>query len=612
MRTIKRKRLFTKRTSRKSIRRKKLFRKILQRGGQIDNPLGKLNSEPISQLPENDDSIAEINAPTHFTGNITKVGNRIELSNFEEKKSRKLGWMYGQYIGNFNIVLNENDKVSEIKSMFANNNSVVKNSLFIPPLDDKIKISEKYSPWKTRLYDIDVSLIDGNCETTMKKILVDFYNSKLKHRNPAMIEYIIEKSEDGILNGSIISKDNIHERYLPGLLDRNLYDKDKGLVYSDLDDKTWTSITEDDRENLNAFRLKQQIFMRNTIDIFSEYNEYIIPFNMEYYRGFNGANIECITFLENYFAYLDIYKSNKSIDNGLLSKIIQISLSSMLCNFSKVHTDGGTDIFSKFKGGMFSQKNSNIRTKKSTDVGETFEIDADNTIQAVPSEKYVDFEYRYYINSLITPKILTELLLYNIIIKKMIILEKEEESIKLYKEQKTSDFLDAMGRGEEHGFNKHFKDLYILRKLQEDPFSESQLSEQSPYNIAREDKTQVKSWYDDMKKTERKDRKYTYIKIEKDVKNANGDITKVSTPYLYQIEENDKYMCIYVLNEKLYNDLILKDDLGNIDIKAEKHLKNFNAIADKKDIFNKYFENLLSKQSMGHTSRLYTLTPEAS
>lgn len=612
MRTIKRKRLFTKRTSRKSIRRKKLFRKILQRGGQIENPLGKLNSEPISQLPENDSSIAVINAPTHFTGNITKVGNRIELSNFEERKSRKLGWMYGQYIGNFNIVFNDNGRVDAIKSLFANKGSVVKNSLFIPPLDDKIKISEEFSPWKTRLYDIDVSLIDENCETTMKNILVDFYDSKLKHSNRVMIKYIIDNSEDGIFDGgSIISKDDIHKRYLPGLLDRSLYDKDKGLDNSGLVNKTWNDITDADREKLNAFRLKQQIFMRNTIDIFSEYNDYIIPFNMEYYKGFDGANIDCITFLKNYFAHLDIY--NKSIDNGLLSKILQTSLSSMLCNFSKVHKDGTGDIFSKLKGGMFSKKNSNIRTKSSTDASEVFETDAGKPIEADPKEKYIEFEYKYYINSLITPKILTELLLYNIIIKKMIILEKEGNTIKPYKEQKTSDFLDAMGRGEEYGFNKHFKELYILRKLQAEPFSESQETAQSPYNIARDDKREIKSWYEDMKNTARdSDRKFTFIKIEKDVKNANGEITKVSTPYLYQIEENDEYMCIYVLNEKLYNDLILKDNLGKFDIKEEKHLKNFNAIADKKDIFDKYFENLLSEKSGGHTSRLYTLTPEAS
>jgi len=276
----------------------------------------------------------------------------------------------------------------------------------------------------------------------------------------------------------------------------------------------------------------------------------------------------------------------------------------MLCNFTKVDSGTGNHIFQKFKSGIFSIKNNNIRTKK-IEASENFDVDSQKIINIDLKQKYIDFEYEYYINSLLTPKILTNLLLYNMLITKMILLETNNGKLKSYKDQKSSDFLDAVGRGIERGGNIHFDELYLVNKTIDEQYNQqTHNSNGGPYNIAKTDDSDIQKWYADLKATRLSDGKNRFIKID------GGN------PYLYQVEEGDQYTCIYILNSNLYS-MILEGDQG-VDIIKKEYLDKFLEIGEKRKVFFDYFEGVLGKQlgkdgkrnsSSKHNSMMYTITP---
>lgn len=601
MRTIKRKRLFKRKSLNKSIKRKRLNK---QKGGApqnlLEEPLGTLNGNNIADLKDDDRDIVQISTSNFFSANINVDGNqRVTLSDFKEKMSRSVGWVYGSLFGNFNIIIQDGSReVALTKSLYGSKNSEVETCLFINPIT-KFTFPIKYLPWENQVYDINQSdIVDGDVDKTFENILKKYYLSNLKNKNLQKIDFIANSLDKGInpADSKLISYEDIHEDYKRQLKARNLLN-DTEKIQEIIISKTFSTLSADDFSKLSAFRLKQEIFFKNFTEIFSSHNDVIIPFNIEYFL-YEGDNFSA-SFLKK---YIEIAKTRSS-NMGYVSAQISRSLSRMIYNFQRVNNAGAGSIYSKI-GDIYMNNAKNIKTKgKSNDDKDFEDYIADKSFSPLQkTTKYTDFEYEYDINSLISPKKLCELLLANIFITKIILLEQNGGALKNYKSQKVSDFLDPIGRGIKGNNNKHFDILTLFT----DNKQGNPLVKGMGYDKNIEE-TDTNKWKADLLKD------LTDLNKKKLIQVTSGD--KPGNIYPYHVEENDNYLCIYVLNEKLFD--ILKNQQGRINLFGDEIYNRIVANPISDEILEEYFKGLLGKydkekrqmRTNSHSSTLYTLTP---
>jgi len=469
MRTIKRKRIFGGRKSLHKSKHKKSLKKL--RGGKIPQAdtvikiaglpgiIGVYKTIPLYVFPSEEEVIyiPKTETPNLFKGNINKINDSIILSDYKPLYSIKVGWIYGSHFGNLTMYSTAgtdsyNSLYTEIKKLYLIRDKKLTETFFIPPIDDKItnmitpKISKltprnELTPWGNKMnYEIeltkeDLTIADSiSIDKTFKNIMNKYYEGVIDGMNGNKIETLTDVQGPGDAD-SILSEynKNIHIR------NKNFSDNNFNLTNNDITATLNNLKWGDNKDNnsykcINKLRQRQEVIFKEITDIFSEYEStageiITIPFNIEYFQySIQGEKPPCQVFIERY---------RSSIDNDLVPKInhyVWFSLSNIMYSLKLMGLLTNNSIYMK-KEKLFRFKSIN---------SDDYFSDPTGLIPFTPTDDvngYRDFLYKYNINSLIDPKILSKLLAINIHIKATILLtcniDEEGKLVKIDKERNT-------------------------------------------------------------------------------------------------------------------------------------------------------------------------------
>lgn len=448
MRTIKRKRLFGGNNRLHKKKHRKSLKKF--RGGMEPNAtsaeniwevkgiLGVFKSQPLYTFPKGEvEGIKNITTPTLFKGTITRTNNSVILSGYEALPSIKLGWIYGSHFGNIVIYSDVPDITLDIikrklTPLYLTKGGKINKTLFIPPITEKItkqiNPSEKnvsrnqYTPWGNKMDGHEVNItkqddiaddIDGTFINILKKYYYDKIDGISQEKITALIEIAIKKPENATevnIAGYNASKEKIKAI-------NNNFTQNQPLEIdgTDVGQLTWGEGADamKDYKPINNLRLKQEVIYKEITDIFSEYNDITIPFNIEYFGDFEMAEGSP----ENYKAMISFFERLIGKVNGEAVGKFNHYCYQALHNiiYTLILMGFGEDV-KIYRAVDF------VRYKKFTKTDYDRYVPRASDDFTIMKTGYRDFMNGNYVNSLIDPIIMSKLLVFFVRIKATILL----------------------------------------------------------------------------------------------------------------------------------------------------------------------------------------------
>jgi len=445
MRTIKRKRIFGGNNKLHKRKHKKSLKKL--RGGVIHQAAtvtklfelpgitGVYKNLPLYIFPSGDTNVVfnhPITKPNLFKGNIGEMNGSVILSDYKALYSIKVGWIYGSHFGNLTIYSNSEttDNITAIKEkiekVYLNKTYELKKTIFIPPIDDKITsmiTSEierltpvnELTPWGNKMnYEIELEAgkLTEDIDETFKNIMNKYYEGVIDGISEKKISALTRLSNKPG-NDSILSEYNKNIQ----IRNKNFSDNNFKLTDDSLNEKLnalkWgDDRTDDSYKCINKLRQSQEVVYKDITDMFSKYlssaGEIItIPFNIKYFEYSITEKPKCQEFIEKYTGLM--VPNEEKINHSIWLSFSYIMYSLILMGLLENNDIYKGDKIVRFKGitkedyltdpipiGIFSPNDE--------------------------SNGYRDFLYKYNINSLIHPNILSKLLVLNINIKATILL----------------------------------------------------------------------------------------------------------------------------------------------------------------------------------------------
>lgn len=430
MRTIKRKRIFGGRKSLHKRKHKKSLKKV--RGGAPEylfkSPgiLGVFKTEPLYTFSDSGD-VDPVEAPDSsnlFKGNIKNENGMVILSDYKERKSVKIGWIYGSRFGNIVIYSKDETNLGEIigslNNIYLNKGTQITNTLFIPKISDGLTnliVPERtdkneLTPWNNKMdHEIEIEKADeinADIDTTFKNILVKYFLDKIagitKDKIEGLLEKIVVAPDFNNLN------DDIKKKYENKIKIRNIkltekFDTSKSLEGEKWEENVEDAVKKDIYEKINILRLKQDIYCNELIEIFSEYEsnglKITIPFNINYFKMNITEDIPFQNFLNKFIEHVE-GRGNKEILK--FNNYCWKSLSKILYSLKLLgHVPNKI-----YKGSNIVTYNNIIPAELNSASVLLNEFKPEDSAK----KTYRDFMNNYFINSLIHPKLMANLLVF--------------------------------------------------------------------------------------------------------------------------------------------------------------------------------------------------------
>jgi hypothetical protein len=445
MRTIKRKRIFGGNNRLHKRKHKKSLKKL--RGGvnplaatveklfQLPGITGVYKNLPLYIFPSESDVIFNppIAKPNLFKGNIGEMNGSVILSDYKALYSIKVGWIYGSHFGNLTIYSNSEtaEKITTIKqkieSVYLTKTNTLIKTIFIPPIDDKITSMitpeierltpvNELTPWGNKMnyeIELEVEKITGDIDNTFKNIMNKYYEGVIDGISEEKISALTNLPKPG--NFSIQSEYNKNIQ----IRNKNFSDNDFKLtddaLGTELDRLKWGDDRGDNSYKcINKLRQSQEVVYKDITDMFTKYlsraGEIItIPFNIKYFEYSIPENKpKCQEFIEKYTGFLG--PNEEKINHRIWLSLSYIMYSLVLMKLLE-------------NNNIYKDRSRIVRFKNITrDDYLTDPATIDKFSPKDESNGYRDFLYKYNINSLIHPIILSKLLVLNINIKATILL----------------------------------------------------------------------------------------------------------------------------------------------------------------------------------------------
>ena len=334
------------------------------------------------------------------------------------------------------IDLSQEKIKGKLNPLYLTKGGKINETLFIPPITEKItkqiNPSEKnvsrnqYTPWGNKMegHEVNITKLDGenpdiadDIDGTFINILKKYYYDKIDGISKDKIDALIdikkpEKVADVNIAGYKASKEKIKAI-------NNNFTQNKTLEIDDgtiTDEMTWEANANQmiNYKPINNLRFKQEVIYKEITDIFSEYNDITIPFNIEYFGDFEMTEDPP----ENYKAMISFFERLIGKVNGEAVGKFNHYCYQALHNiiYTLILMGFGEDV-------KFYRHLDFVRYKKftETDYG-TYEPRKIDAAFPIMKTGYRDFMNGNYVNSLIDPIIMSKLLVFFVRIKATILL----------------------------------------------------------------------------------------------------------------------------------------------------------------------------------------------